>query len=226
MRWQHPERGLLPPDEFLPLAERTGMMTDAHALGARHRARAVRGLARRGGIDLPVAVNLAAANIVDAHRCPTTVAAALARHGVPGDRLECEITEDTRDGRPAARRRTCCRACATLGVRISLDDFGTGHSSLAYLKRLPVDELKIDRSFVIDMADDAGDAAIVRSTIDLGPQPRPRASSPRASRPRRSWRASADSALRRRPGLPAQPADAGRPGRRLARRPRPDRLAH
>jgi EAL domain-containing protein (putative c-di-GMP-specific phosphodiesterase class I) len=110
-------------------------------------------------------VNLAAANIAD-RTLPDMVAGLLARHGVPGDRLECEISEDTvmADPRRASENLQRLR---TLGVRMSLDDFGTGHSSLSYLKRLPLDEVKIDRSFVSGMADDASDVAIVRSTIDI-----------------------------------------------------------
>jgi diguanylate cyclase (GGDEF)-like protein len=164
VRWQHPERGLLGPGDFLPLAERTGLIADITrwVLDA-----AVRqcGEWRREGIDLPVAINLAAANIVDS-TLPDAVAATLQRWDVPGERLECEISEDTVMGDPR-RAGDVLERLRALGVRLSLDDFGTGHSSLSYLKRLPLDEVKIDRSFVIGMADDASDAAIVRSTIDL-----------------------------------------------------------
>ena len=164
LRWNHPERGLLPPVAFLPLAESTGMMADITrwVLDA---ALAQCAAWREEGIDLPIAVNLAAANVVD-RSLPDVVAGLLARHAVPGDRLECEISEDTvmADPRRASENLQRLR---TLGVRMSLDDFGTGHSSLSYLKRLPLDEVKIDRSFVSGMADDAGDAAIVRSTIDI-----------------------------------------------------------
>jgi diguanylate cyclase (GGDEF)-like protein len=164
VRWQHPERGLLGPGEFVPLAERTGTVSEltswvidaALAQCARWRA---------AGLDLPVAVNLAAANIVDP-ALPDMVAVALERHGVTGDRLECEISEDTVMTDPARAMDVLGRLRA-MGLRLSLDDFGTGHSSLAYLKRLPLDEVKIDRSFVIGMAGDENDAVIVRSTIDL-----------------------------------------------------------
>jgi EAL domain-containing protein (putative c-di-GMP-specific phosphodiesterase class I) len=164
VRWQHPERGLLGPGEFLGLAERTGLIADITrwVLDAAMRQC---GEWRRNGIDLPVAVNLAAANIVDS-TLPDAVAETLRRWDVPADRLECEISEDTVMGDP--RRATdVLERLRALGVRLSLDDFGTGHSSLSYLKRLPLDEVKIDRSFVSGMADDASDAAIVRSTIDL-----------------------------------------------------------
>jgi diguanylate cyclase (GGDEF)-like protein len=164
VRWEHPERGLLGPHEFLGLAERTGLIGDITrwVLEA-----AVRQCAawRRSGLELPVAVNLAAANIVDT-ALPESVAHILQRWEVPGRLLECEISEDTVMGDPR-RAGDVLERLRELGVRLSLDDFGTGHSSLSYLKRLPLDEVKIDRSFVIGMADDPSDAAIVRSTIDL-----------------------------------------------------------
>ena len=164
VRWEHPTRGLLPPDEFVPLAERTGAVADltrwvVDAALAQHRAW------RDAGIDLPVAVNLAAANVVDL-TLPERITELLARHEVRGDRLECEISEHTVMADPVRATEVLDRLRG-LGVRLSLDDFGTGHSSLAYLKRLPLDEVKIDRSFVAGMAEDENDAVIVRSTIDL-----------------------------------------------------------
>jgi diguanylate cyclase (GGDEF)-like protein len=164
VRWRHPERGLLGPGDFLGIAERTGLITEVTrwVLEA-----AVRQCAqwRERGTDLPVAVNLAAANIVDV-ALPDTVEQTLRRWGVPGELLVCEISEDTVMGDPRRATEVLERLRA-LGVRLSLDDFGTGHSSLSYLKRLPLDEVKIDRSFVTGMALDPSDAAIVRSTIDL-----------------------------------------------------------
>ena len=164
VRWQHPTRGLLAPDEFVPLAERTGAVSDltrwvVDAALAQQRAW------REQGHDLPVAVNLAAANIVDV-TLPATIAGLLRHHGVEGNRLECEISEHTVMADPV-RATDVLAGLRALGVRLSLDDFGTGHSSLAYLKRLPLDEVKIDRSFVAGMTDDENDAVIVRSTIDL-----------------------------------------------------------
>jgi EAL domain-containing protein (putative c-di-GMP-specific phosphodiesterase class I) len=94
------------------------------------------------------------------------VAQLLARHGLSGSSLECEISEHTMMADPVRATEVLSRL-RELGVRLSLDDFGTGHSSLAYLKRLPLDEVKIDRSFVAGMAEDENDAVIVRSTIDL-----------------------------------------------------------
>jgi EAL domain-containing protein (putative c-di-GMP-specific phosphodiesterase class I) len=164
VRWQHPERGLIGPAEFVPLAERTGTAAELtrwvlNAALAQCRAW------RDQGIDLAVAINLAAANIVDA-TLPDAVSEALQRHGVPSNRLECEISEDTVMADPVRAMEVLGRL-RELGLRLSLDDFGTGHSSLAYLKRLPLDEVKIDRSFVSGMTADENDAVIVRSTIDL-----------------------------------------------------------
>jgi diguanylate cyclase (GGDEF)-like protein len=164
VRWNHPTRGLLPPGDFVPLAERSGSIGDLTrwvldtALG---QCRAW----QDAGLELAVAVNLAAPNIVD-RALPDLVAELLEAWELPGERLECEISEHTvmADQRRALDVLERLRA---LGVRLSLDDFGSGHSSLAYLKRLPLDEVKIDRSFVMGMTEDADDAAIVRSTIDL-----------------------------------------------------------
>ena len=159
VRWQHPVRGLLFPDAFIPLAERTGAVADLT------RWVVDRALAECRALDLQVAVNLAAANIVDV-TLPEAIGAALERHGVPADRLVCEISEHTVMADPV-RATAVLGGLRDLGVGLSLDDFGTGHSSLSYLKRLPLDEVKIDRSFVAGMADDENDTVIVRSTIDL-----------------------------------------------------------
>ena len=164
VRWQHPTRGLLQPGEFVPLAERTGAIGDlTHWVldTALAQCRAW----RDAGLDMTMAVNLAAPNIVD-EALPGLVRELLERWEVPGGRLECEISEHTVMADPL-RAIDVLERLRALGVRLSLDDFGTGHSSLAYLKRLPLDEVKIDRSFVIGMSEDSDDAAIVRSTIDL-----------------------------------------------------------
>ncbi|MBI5103404.1 MAG: bifunctional diguanylate cyclase/phosphodiesterase [Solirubrobacterales bacterium] len=165
VRWQHPQHGLMPPGEFLPLAERTGLITDLTRWvldAALRQARAW----LDDGLDLPIAVNLTAANVLDVSM-PDVVAEMLERHGVPGDRLICEISENTILADP---RRTAAslQRLRAMGVGLALDDFGAGQSSMAYLKDLPLDELKIDRSFVASMGGDASDAAIVRATIDLG----------------------------------------------------------
>ena len=200
----------------MPLAERTGAIGDLTRWvldNALAQARAW----RDAGLDLTMAVNLAAPNIADA-TLPDAVAELLERHGVPGDRLECEISEHTVMADPR-RAMAILERLRGLGVRLSLDDFGTGHSSLSYLKRLPLDEVKIDRSFVMGMTDDDNDAAIVRTTIDLARNlglevvaegVESRADPARPERP----------LLRRRAGLlPLAPA-ARRRARRLARRAR------
>jgi diguanylate cyclase (GGDEF)-like protein len=164
VRWQHPTRGLLGPAEFVPLAERTGTVAEL----TRWVLAAALSQARAwidAGRPLPVAVNLAAANIVDV-TLPDAIAVQLAEHGVPGELLECEISEHTVMADPLRAMEVLGRL-REMGLRLSLDDFGTGHSSLAYLKRLPLDEVKIDRSFVAGMTADENDAVIVRSTIDL-----------------------------------------------------------
>ena len=164
VRWEHPTRGLLPPGEFVPLAERTGAIGDLTSW-VLDTALAQLRVWRDAGMELTMAVNLAAPNIVD-ESLPDLVGELLERHGVPGALLECEISEHTVMADPH-RAISVLERLRGLGVRLSLDDFGTGHSSLAYLKRLPLDEVKIDRSFVIGMAENSNDAAIVRSTIDL-----------------------------------------------------------
>jgi diguanylate cyclase (GGDEF)-like protein len=164
VRWEHPRHGLLAPAEFLPLAERTGMMGDL----TRWVIDAALGQARRwqdDGIEVPIAINLAAANILDV-ALPDHVAERLAHWGVPGKLLTCELSEHTVMADPRRAHEVLDRLRA-LGVRLSLDDFGTGHSSLSYLKRLPLDEVKIDRAFVSGIVGDVNDMLIVRSTIDL-----------------------------------------------------------
>jgi diguanylate cyclase (GGDEF)-like protein len=164
VRWRHPELGLLPPGEFVPMAEQTGQIRaltlfvlDAAAAQAREWDSV--------GLGLGVAVNLAMANLIDS-QLPDDVAAVLARHKLPPSRLILEITENVVMADPA-RTLAILERLRSLGVGLSLDDFGTGHSSLAYLRQLHVDELKIDRSFVTDMVHDDQNAAIVRSTIEL-----------------------------------------------------------
>jgi EAL domain-containing protein (putative c-di-GMP-specific phosphodiesterase class I) len=152
------------PPEFLPLASRSGLMPQVTRLVLDS---ALGQLAawRADGLDLTVAVNLAVSDLLD-EDLPHDVARLLATNNVPPTCLSLEVTEDGLIADPEGAAATL-DAIARLGVRIALDDFGTGWSSLAHLRRLPVDELKIDRSFVRDMAGDDEDAAIVRTTIDL-----------------------------------------------------------
>jgi diguanylate cyclase (GGDEF)-like protein len=164
VRWDHPRLGLLEPDSFLALAE---LGETIHPLTDLVLDLALEQLRRwhDAGLTCSVSVNLSARNLID-DRCLGTLRGLLEHHGVDPAQVELEITETAlmHDPDQAAERLD---RIAALGVRISIDDYGTGYSSLAYLKRLPVNELKIDRSFVMGMVTDASDAVIVRSTIDL-----------------------------------------------------------
>ncbi|WP_372594925.1 putative bifunctional diguanylate cyclase/phosphodiesterase [Actinotalea sp.] len=164
VRWQHPVHGLLAPDEFIPLAESTGLIRPL-TLAVLDSALAL--AARRRTVDeaFTVAVNISAHSLLDPD-LTRDVEAALARHGLPGQALVLEITESSIMS-DRERARTALVRLADLGVSLSVDDFGTGYSSLAYLHRLPVHELKIDRSFVIGMSS-SSNAAIVTASIDMG----------------------------------------------------------
>jgi diguanylate cyclase (GGDEF)-like protein len=164
VRWQHPTRGLVYPDSFLPLVEDSGLMGElTDAVLEESLDQMV--LWRAAGRDLNVAVNLSASSLVDAD-LPSRVWAALQSRGLPANVLELEITEDFLMG-DRERARAILGELRRLGIRVAVDDFGTGYSSLSYLRELPIDELKLDRSFVQPMSDDPRAAAIVRSTIDL-----------------------------------------------------------
>ena len=164
VRWHHPERGLLQPDEFVPLAEQTGLIRKLTLWVLEEAARQSQEWIDLG-LELRVAVNLSVYNLYDS-RFPEQIARMIAAVNVPPARLRLEITETAIMSGPSNALEILNRLSAR-GVRISIDDFGTGYSSLTYLKQLPVDELKIDKSFVSAMAVDNNDAVIVRSTIDL-----------------------------------------------------------
>ena len=165
VRWNHPARGLVRPDEFVPLAQKTGVIVPLTFFVLNEALRQCRTWMLEG-LELCVGVNLSARNLLDVH-LPDTVGELLAKWEVPPSLLELEITESTILADPIRAMHVLSRL-SNMGVRLAIDDFGTGYSSLAYLKRLPVDELKIDKSFVHGMEDDENDAVIVRSTIDLG----------------------------------------------------------
>jgi diguanylate cyclase (GGDEF)-like protein len=164
VRWQHPTRGLLTPDVFLPLAEQAGLM---RRLALRVLERSLTDLRtwRAAGHELSVAVNLSVSNLQDV-ALPDQVAMLLDSLGVPARALTLEITEDVLMA-DAARTRQVLDGLRRLGVQLSIDDYGTGYSSLAYLRALPVHELKLDRSFVRNLTSDPRAAAIVRSTMQL-----------------------------------------------------------
>jgi diguanylate cyclase (GGDEF)-like protein len=165
VRWLHPKRGFIPPDEFIPVAEHTGLLRPLtlYVLAA-----ALEECARwrTAGFDIGIAVNLSVRNLLDVE-LPDVVAQLLREWSLPPSALELEITESALIADPA-RTNSVLRQLNEIGVGISIDDFGTGYSSLSYLRQMPVDEIKIDKSFVTDMAVDENDALIVRSTIDLG----------------------------------------------------------
>ncbi|HKR99023.1 MAG TPA: EAL domain-containing protein, partial [Candidatus Dormibacteraeota bacterium] len=165
VRWRHPTRGLMPPGEFIELAERTDVI-GALTMSVLRTAIGQMASWRRVGIEVPVAVNLPAQMLLD-RDLPSDVASLLARHGLDAGNLVLEITEGSLIHDPHGSAQIL-DALDEMGVRIAIDDFGTGYSSLAWLKRFPVREIKVDRSFVTDLAANESDAAIVRSTIELG----------------------------------------------------------
>jgi diguanylate cyclase (GGDEF)-like protein len=164
VRWEHPTLGLLEPSAFLQIVEQTGLIGE---LTRRVLDRSLRECARwrAAGSELTVAVNLSVRNLHDPHLAGE-VHRLLVRHAVPAGALQLEITESMIMSDPE-RAIATVRDLSALGIRLAVDDFGTGHSSLANLKRLPIDELKIDRSFVTPMLGDDSDLIIVRSTINL-----------------------------------------------------------
>jgi diguanylate cyclase (GGDEF)-like protein len=165
VRWDHPERGVMEPVEFLPLAEQTGLITGLTTYVLEQALRQCRAWGD-GGMELTVAVNVSERSLLDPD-FPDEVDALLARHGVPGERLQLELTERSLICDLASAMEVIARLHA-LGVRLSVDDFGTGYSSLSRLLDLPLHELKIDRSFVMDIDGEGPGAAIVRSAVDLG----------------------------------------------------------
>ncbi|HSP51688.1 MAG TPA: EAL domain-containing protein, partial [Cryobacterium sp.] len=164
VRWNHPERGLLSPDQFIPIVEEAGLM---HALTqvVLRQALDQAALWQAQGHPLTIAVNLSASSLVDTD-LPERIGAMIADRGLPASLLALEITEEfllsDRD-----RARSALTRLRAQGIRISVDDFGTGYSSLAYLRDLPLDELKLDSSFVFPMAGDARAATLVSSAIAL-----------------------------------------------------------
>ena len=165
VRWQHPDRGLVFPDAFIPVAEHTGLIKPltTYVLKA---ALAQAKTWLDAGQPLMVSVNLSARNLLD-EGLPHEVAGLLASTGVPAELLELEVTESAIMTEPVRAQRLL-EALAALGVRLSIDDFGAGYTSLGQLKHLPVTELKIDKSFVMTMTEDTSNSLIVHSVVDLG----------------------------------------------------------
>jgi diguanylate cyclase (GGDEF)-like protein len=165
IRWQHPSLGVVYPDRFVPLAEQTDLIDDLTRWVMVRALSEMRDLGEIGGA-IAVAVNVSARNL-SRDGFPEQVRSVLDETGVPPDRLIVELTETALMDDPDTASRALS-ALAHAGVRSSLDDFGQGHTSLRYLSRLPVHELKIDKAFVMDMLENPHDAAIVRAIIELG----------------------------------------------------------
>ena len=164
VRWQHPRRGLLAPAEFVPFAEQTGFVRELTAWMVEKSAARCSDLRERG-LDLKVAVNLSTKDLLDV-RLAERLERTLVKCSLDPKALCLEITESAIMDDPQ-RALTTLKRLDSMGLRLSIDDFGTGYSSLAYLKSLPLHELKIDRSFVMAMEHERADLKIVRSTIDL-----------------------------------------------------------
>jgi diguanylate cyclase (GGDEF)-like protein len=165
IRWEHPTRGLVPPVEFIPFAEHTGYIKLLTRWVIREAVRQC-GAWLREGLTLQVSVNISARDLMN-RELPEHVAALLAEHDVTPGLLCLEITESGFMEDPVHAQKVLDRL-AELGVKLSIDDYGTGYSSLSYIMKLPVQELKIDQSFISRMATDDEISTIVRSTIDLG----------------------------------------------------------
>lgn len=164
IRWVHPEKGMIFPDQFIPFAEQTGVISDITNWML---LRACQVLAdfQKQGLRLSLAVNLSTRDLNNM-QLPAQIAHLLSSHGLEAKVLKLEITEGSLMQDPE-RAELVVKKLAAMGLHLAIDDFGTGYSSLAYLRQLPVQELKIDRSFVMFMDKNSGDASIVKSTIDL-----------------------------------------------------------
>jgi diguanylate cyclase len=164
IRWVHPEKGMIFPDQFIPFAEQTGIISEITNWML---LRACQVLAdyKSQGLQMSLAVNLSTRDLNNME-LPEQIAELLKVHRLDAKALKLEITEGSLMQDPE-RAETVVRKLAAMGLHLAIDDFGTGYSSLAYLRQLPVQELKIDRSFVMFMDKNRGDASIVKSTIDL-----------------------------------------------------------
>jgi EAL domain-containing protein (putative c-di-GMP-specific phosphodiesterase class I) len=166
LRWTHPELGAVAPVEFIPLAEECGLIVPIGAWVLDRACAQIASWRAQGMLPLAVSINLSVRQLRDPALLDT-VRECLQRHEVPARSLELEITESMLMQNADAHRRQF-EALREMGVGIAIDDFGTGYSSLAYLSRFPVDKLKIDRSFVNRMLDDASARAITTAVIGLG----------------------------------------------------------
>jgi EAL domain-containing protein (putative c-di-GMP-specific phosphodiesterase class I) len=165
VRWQHPQKGLVSPLEFIPFAEETGLIVPLGNWVLREACRQTRAWQQRGIVDLVVAVNISGVQFQQ-RDLVENVSDALRESGLEARYLELEITESV-VMQNAPEAIIMLEQLHRMGVGLSIDDFGTGYSSLNYLKRFPIDKLKIDQSFIRDISADADDAAIVRAIIAM-----------------------------------------------------------
>lgn len=165
VRWQHPRLGLIFPDAFIPIAEKAGMMKP-FTLAVIELALTQSSLWTQAGLNLTIAINISAINLQDA-QFPADMAAMLHAHKVSPANIELEVTETAIMSEPLKAIENI-KKLSEMGLQIAIDDFGTGYSSMAYLRKLLVAKIKIDKSFVMDMHNNKNDEVIVRSTVDLG----------------------------------------------------------
>jgi diguanylate cyclase (GGDEF)-like protein len=165
VRWQHPQRGMVPPMQFIPFAEQTGFIRQLTLWVFEDAARQWRRIVDETGQGLRLSINLSARDLLDTD-LPDKLGERLERHGAPAEGFCLEITESAIMDDPK-RAETTLQRLSERGFKLSIDDYGTGQTSLTYLTVLPVQELKIDKSFVLGMTDDVRSASIVRSTVDL-----------------------------------------------------------
>lgn len=167
VRWQHPQRGFIAPAEFIPFAEQTGYIRDLTRWVLRAATRQA-GIWLAAGLPIKISVNISTRDLLDP-TLPTCIAECLQAAALPADLLCLEITESGFMDNPA-QALTVLNGLRSSGLGLSIDDYGTGYSSLAYIRHLPVTELKIDRSFVVDLLTNPVDSMIVRSTVELAHQ--------------------------------------------------------
>ena len=167
IRWAHPEKGLIPPSKFIPLAEETGLIVDLGNWVLEESCRQIRSWLDAGLEMVPIAINLSARQFD--LQLPKQLKAVTDRYGVPCELLKLEITESLLVRGPE-KVISIMNELAALGFQLALDDFGTGYSSLAYLKKFPITTLKIDRSFVLGIPEDENDCAIARAIVTMGKQ--------------------------------------------------------
>jgi diguanylate cyclase (GGDEF)-like protein len=165
IRWEHPTLGLVPPDEFIPLVEKTVLLRPLTHYVAESVLKQWREWASLG-IRIPISINVSPRSLLDAD-FPDAIQSLLRQYDVPPAYLRIELTEGFLMG-DSGRSIAVLDSLSNVGVGLSIDDFGTGYSSLSYLKRLPIEEIKVDRAFVMQMHVDANDFMIVRATVDLG----------------------------------------------------------